>query len=92
MAKNLVVVESPTKASTINKMLGKDYIVLASMGHIRDLPVKALGGDIQNSFTPKYVSVKGHKRVLDDIKKAAKECENVYLAPDPDRDKRHRGS
>jgi len=86
MAKNLVVVESPTKASTINKMLGKDYIVLASMGHIRDLPVKALGVDIQNSFTPKYVSVKGHKRVLDDIKKAAKECENVYLAPDPDRE------
>ncbi|MDA3798218.1 MAG: type I DNA topoisomerase [Kiritimatiellae bacterium] len=86
MAKNLVIVESPTKASTINKMLGKDYIVLASMGHIRDLPVKALGVDIQNSFTPKYVSVKGHKRVLDDIKKAAKECENVYLAPDPDRE------
>jgi len=86
MAKNLVVVESPTKASTINKMLGKDYIVLASMGHIRDLPVKALGVDIQNSFTPKYVSVKGHRKVLDDIKKAARECENVYLAPDPDRE------
>lgn len=86
MSKKLVIVESPAKAKTINKILGKDYTVKASMGHIRDLPVKNIGVDIDAGFLPSYVVVKGRKKVLDELKKAFRECDEVYLAPDPDRE------
>lgn len=86
MGKKLVIVESPAKAKTINKILGKDYIVKASMGHVRDLPVRNLGVDIEKNFEPKYVMVTGRKAIITELKKAAKECDSVYLAPDPDRE------
>jgi len=86
MGKKLVIVESPAKAKTINRMLGKDYIVKSSMGHVRDLPVRNLGVDIKNDFTPKYVVVKARRKVVEDLKKTARDCEAVYLAPDPDRE------
>lgn len=86
MAKKLVVVESPAKAKTIGKILGSEYLVKASMGHIRDLPLRVLGVDLEKKFEPKYVLVPGRKRLVDDLRKAAKECDSVYLAPDPDRE------
>jgi DNA topoisomerase I len=86
MGKKLVIVESPAKAKTINKILGSDFIVRASMGHVRDLPVKALGVDIEKNFEPTYVSVKGRSKVLTDLKKDAAGCDEIYLAPDPDRE------
>ena len=86
MAKKLVIVESPAKAKTINKILGPEYVVKSSMGHIRDLPIRALGVDIENGFTPKYVVVQGRKKVVDELRKAARGCDAVYLAPDPDRE------
>lgn len=86
MSKKLVIVESPAKAKTINKILGKDFIVKSSMGHIRDLPVKTLGVDVEHSFAPSYVTVKGRKKVIDELKKAYSLCDEVYLAPDPDRE------
>ena len=73
MAKKLVIVESPAKARTINKILGKDYTVKSSMGHVRDLPVKTLGVDLDNGFEPSYVTVKGRKKVIDETKKWLKE-------------------
>jgi DNA topoisomerase-1 len=86
MAKNLVVVESPAKAKTINKMLGGDYIVKASMGHVRDLPVKNIGIDVAHGFKPAYVLVKSRKKIIDELKKTASACDAIYLAPDPDRE------
>lgn len=86
MGKKLVIVESPAKASTINKIMGSDYIVKSSVGHIRDLPVKTLGVDVNDSFKPKYVLVPGKKKVVSDLKKAAEKADCVYLAPDPDRE------
>jgi DNA topoisomerase-1 len=86
MGKNLVIVESPAKCKTISKYLSKDFTVEATMGHIIDLPVKELGVDIEHEFTPKYIVAKGKKRVLSKLKKAAKEADMVYLAPDPDRE------
>ncbi len=86
MSKNLVIVESPSKAKTIEKYLGKDFKVTASMGHIKDLPEKELGIDIENSFTPQYKLLKGKKKIVDEIKKLAQEAKTVYLAPDPDRE------
>jgi DNA topoisomerase-1 len=86
MAKNLVIVESPAKAKTINKILGRDYAVEASMGHVRDLPVRTLGVDVDKGFEPKYVNIRGRAKVIDRLKKAARGCEAVYLAPDPDRE------
>ncbi len=86
MSKNLVIVESPAKAKKINKFLGKDYAVMASVGHVRDLPAKKLGVDIEKNFEPEYVATTRGKKVLKEIKAAAKKCENVYLAPDPDRE------
>jgi DNA topoisomerase I len=82
----LVIVESPAKAKTINKYLGKEYIVKASMGHIRDLPLKKLGVDIENNFKPAYVNTSGRLKVIADLKAAAKKCDEVILAPDPDRE------
>jgi DNA topoisomerase-1 len=86
MGKNLVIVESPAKAKTINKILGKDYVVRASMGHVRDLPQKVLGVDVENGFKPEYVTIKGRAQVLKELTSEAKKCDAVYLAPDPDRE------
>ncbi len=84
--KNLVIVESPAKAKTINKILGKDFIVKASMGHVRDLPEKDLGVDVENDFKPKYVNIKTREKVLKELKDIAKGADRIYLAPDPDRE------
>lgn len=82
----LVIVESPAKAKTINKYLGKDYIVKASMGHVRDLPLKKIGVDIEHDFKPSYVNTSGRLKVIAELKAAAKKCDEVILAPDPDRE------
>jgi DNA topoisomerase I len=86
MAKALVIVESPTKAKTINKYLGKQYLVKASLGHIKDLPKKDLAVDIAKSFEPRYEVIEGKKKLISELKQAAKKVENVYLAADPDRE------
>ncbi len=84
--KNLVVVESPAKAKTLEKFLGKDYRVLASYGHVRDLPRKGLGVDRDNAYEPTYEVVPGKEKTLGDLKKAAREASAVFLAADPDRE------
>lgn len=84
--KSLVIVESPGKIKTISKFLGKDYIVKASYGHVRDLPSKELGVEIEKNFEPKYVTLRDKSKVIKELKLAAKECDNLYLAPDPDRE------
>jgi DNA topoisomerase-1 len=86
MAKALVVVESPAKAKTINKYLGRDYKVVASMGHIRDLPKSKLGVDIDNDFSEEYESLVSRKKVIKELKDAAKEATDIYVATDPDRE------
>src|SRR5579863_6412724 len=86
MAKALVIVESPTKATTINKYLGKQFIVKASIGHIKDLPKKDLAVDVENGFAPHYEIIKGKEKLISELKQAAKSVENVYLAADPDRE------
>lgn len=85
MAK-LVIVESPAKAKTIGKYLGKNYIVEASMGHIRDLPKSQLGVDLENNFEPKYISIRGKGDLIKDLRKKAKKADSVLLATDPDRE------
>jgi DNA topoisomerase-1 len=82
----LVIVESPTKAKTIGKYLGKGYTVKATVGHLRDLPKRELGVDVDNNFTPKYVTIKEKAKTLAEIKKAAKAADRVLLATDPDRE------
>ena len=82
----LVIVESPTKAATIKKYLGKGYIIAASVGHVRDLPQSRFAIDVDNGFTPEYISIRGKANVINDLKKLAKEADKVYLAPDPDRE------
>src|SRR6184192_1814561 len=91
MPKNLVIVESPAKAKTINKYLGNDFIVKASIGHIKDLPSKGLGVDIQNNFAPDYEIIpdskkRNNRKIVSDLKKTAKEASAIYLAADPDRE------
>src|SRR5215468_10790350 len=86
MSKSLVIVESPSKAKTINKYLGKDFKVIASVGHIKDLPKKGLGVDVENNFEPTYEVMPGKEKVVRDIKEAAKAAETVYVATDPDRE------
>ncbi len=86
MSKNLVIVESPAKAKKINQFLGKDYTVMASVGHVRDLPAKKLGVDVEKNFEPSYTATTRGKKILKELKAEAKKCENVYLAPDPDRE------
>jgi DNA topoisomerase-1 len=86
VAKNLVIVESPAKAKTINKYLGRDFLVKASMGHVRDLPKKKLGVDVKKGFDAEYEVLPTRKKVLDELKAAAKDAEAVYLAADPDRE------
>src|ERR1700687_2394705 len=84
--KHLVIVESPAKAKTINKYLGPDYEVVASKGHVRDLPKSRFGIDIENGWIPKYLPLKDRKEVLASLKKHAAGAHTVYLAPDPDRE------
>ncbi len=91
MAKNLVIVESPAKAKTINKYLGKDYLVKASIGHIKDLPSKGLGVDVDDDFKPTYEVIpdtrkRNNKKIVADLKKAAKEADTIWFAADPDRE------
>ncbi|TET17113.1 MAG: type I DNA topoisomerase [Dehalococcoidia bacterium] len=86
MRKNLVIVESPAKARTLSKILGRGYSLKASMGHVRDLPKSRLGVDIENSFAPKYVVPKGKRKIVLELKEAAKTASTVYLATDPDRE------
>jgi len=86
MGQKLVIVESPAKAKTIGKYLGKNFLVEASMGHVRDLPKSKLGVDIENNYDPKYITIRGKGELLDKLKKMAKKCEKVYLATDPDRE------
>ena len=84
--KSLVIVESPAKAKTIEKYLGKDFRVEASMGHLRDLPKSSLGVDMKNDFEPVYQPIKGKEEIIQRLKKAAREADRVYLATDPDRE------
>lgn len=86
MADSLVIVESPAKAKTISKYLGKKYIVKASMGHVRDLPKSQLGVNVENNFEPKYITVRGKGDVLKQLRDAKKKVKKVYLAADPDRE------
>ena len=86
MAKRLVIVESPAKARTVHKFLGPDYLVMASMGHIRDLPKKEMGIDIEHDFKPVYEVIPEKKKTVSELQKSAKECESVFLAADPDRE------
>ncbi|MEW6378392.1 MAG: type I DNA topoisomerase [bacterium] len=86
MANALIIVESPAKVKTITKFLGSDYLVKASVGHVKDLPSNRLGVDITHEFTPEYITIEGKEKVLADIKKAAKKVGIVFLAPDPDRE------
>lgn len=86
MAKNLVIVESPAKARTVGRFLGRDYEVKASLGHVRDLPSGDLGVAVDNGFTPKYVVPKEKNKVIADLKKSSKDAETIYLATDPDRE------
>ncbi len=85
-ASNLVIVESPSKAKTIGRYLGPDYIVKASMGHLRDLPKSKMGVDLENDFTPQYIAVRGKESLIKELKSAAKDADTVYLATDPDRE------
>src|SRR5215469_8340487 len=86
MAKSLVIVESPAKAKTIGKYLGKQYVVKASLGHVKDLPKKDLAVDVEKGFEPRYEVIEGKKKLIAELKQAAKAVESVYLAADPDRE------
>jgi DNA topoisomerase I len=86
MPKSLIIVESPAKARTLQRYLGKDYEVKASVGHIRDLPVNCLGVDVQNDFAPQYVTIRGKSKIINELKSAAQNADEIYLAPDPDRE------
>src|ERR1700678_2311403 len=86
MAKSLVIVESPTKAKTIGKYLGKQFVVKASLGHVKDLPKKNLSVDVEKNFEPHYEVIEGKKKLIAELKAAAKDVDSVYLAADPDRE------
>src|SRR5258706_8532423 len=86
MAENLVVVESPAKAKTINKFLGKNFLVKASMGHVKDLPKSKLGVDPDKNFEPHYITIRSRSKLLKELKGLAKKAKHVYLATDPDRE------
>lgn len=86
MVKPLIIVESPTKIKTLKKYVGKGYNVAASAGHIRDLPVKKLGIDVDDNFKAQYVNIKDKSKIISNLKKTAKDTMDVYLAPDPDRE------
>ncbi len=84
--RSLVIVESPAKAKTIHKILGKDFSVKASIGHVKDLPEKDFGVDIDNNFKPHYVIIPGKEKIIKELKQASKEADKIFLAPDPDRE------
>ena len=84
--KSLVIVESPSKAKTIGKFLGSKYKVIASVGHVRDLPKSKLGIDIENNFEPQYIPIRGKGEIIKELKKEAKNASRVYLGTDPDRE------
>ena len=86
MTKNLVIVESPAKAKTIKKFLGKNYTVEASMGHVRDLPKSSMGVSPEDDFAPKYITIRGKGPLIAHLKKEAKKADKIYLATDPDRE------
>ena len=86
MAKYLVIVESPAKVKTIKKFLGSNYEVLASQGHVRDLPKSQLGIDVEHGYEPKYITIRGKGDILAKLRKEAKKADKVYLATDPDRE------
>src|ERR1700691_2461598 len=86
MAKALVIVEWPGKVKAINKYLGKNYIVKASLGHIKDLPKKDLAVDVENGFRPRYEVIEGKKKLVQELRDAAKKVDSIYLAADPDRE------
>src|SRR4249920_2308138 len=84
--KSLVIVESPAKANTINKYLGKEFVVKASLGHVKDLPKSKLGVDVNNDFAPVYEELKGKEKVIKELRSAAKVADRIFLAADPDRE------
>ncbi len=85
--KNLVIVESPAKAKTIGKILGRNYKVIASVGHVRDLPKSKLGIDVENNFEPNYINIRGGKGpIINELRKEGKKADKIYLATDPDRE------
>ena len=86
MANNLIIVESPAKAKTLSKFLGKDFKVEASVGHVMDLPKSQMGIEIENNFKPKYITIRGKGDILNKLRKEAKNAKKVYLATDPDRE------
>ena len=86
MARKLVIVESPSKAKTIEKILGRNYEVVASYGHVIDLPKTKIGIDVENNFEPQYKVIKGKGEILKKLKEKAKKASNVYLASDQDRE------
>src|SRR5437867_1582118 len=86
MAKALVIVESPAKAKTINKYLGKNYLVMASLGHVKDLPKKDLAVDVDNGFEPRYEVIEGKKKLMGELRAASRKVDSIYLAADPDRE------
>src|SRR5471030_3388367 len=86
MAKSLVIVESPTKAKTIGKYLGKEFVVKASLGHIKDLPKNDLSVDVENGFEPHYEVIEGKRKLIAELKATAKTVKEIYLAADPDRE------
>ena len=86
MGKSLVIVESDAKSKTINRFLGKDFIVKASIGHIKNLPKNRLGVDLENHFEPEYITIRGRGKILKELKRLAASSDQVYLATDPDRE------
>ncbi len=86
MSKSLVIVESPAKAVTLKKFLGKNFTIKASVGHILNLPKSKLGVDVENEFKPEFVTIKGKEKVIKELRTAISKVDNVYLAPDPDRE------
>ena len=86
MANKLVIVESPAKAKTIGKFLGRGYKVEASQGHVRDMPKSQIGVDVEHGFEPKYITIRGRGEILSRIRKEARSASKIYLATDPDRE------
>lgn len=86
MSKSLLIVESPAKVETLKKLVGKGFVIKASVGHLKDLPKRKLGVDVDNDFAPDYITIKGKGKILLELKAAARKAEHIYLAPDPDRE------
>ena len=84
--KKIIIVESPTKSKTIKGFVGKEFTLLSSRGHIKDLPKSKLGVDVENNFQPYYIKIRGKASIINEIKKACKDAPEVFLAPDPDRE------